>query len=421
MSRLIDALLPARRALPTYDTGWAFLQNTYHENAVEPALPTFQSYAQQGYQSNSIVFSVILARLMLFSEVELKFQTLDGRKTFGTDALEILEHPWPGGTTGELLARMEQDASLAGNWFGRRTTSRVVERLRPDLVDIVRADRDGDGAPEAIGYLFWRGGRGGGDPELYDVDEVVHWSPIPDPLAQWRGMSWLTPVVREINADMAMTAHKQTYFENSATPQIIIKYEKALNAQAVDIIKQRWMAGHAGPSNAGSTAILDEGADLTVVGNSMEQMNFTAVQAAGENRIAAAAGVPGIVVGLKEGLAAATYSNYEQAMRRFADLTMRPLWRSATAALGKLVDVPPGCRLWYDVGRVAALRQGEKERAETLQVQAAAALNFINAGYEPDTVTDAMVSGDLSLLKHTGAVPTALYPDGKVPTGGDPA
>jgi phage portal protein BeeE len=86
--------------------------------------------------------------------------------------------------------------------------------------------------------------------------------------------------------------------------------------------------------------VLDEGADATVIGNSFEQMNFSTVQAAGENRIIIASGVPGIVIGSKEGLMAATYSNYEQAMRRFADVTMRPLWRSVCACLSKLVAVP---------------------------------------------------------------------------------
>jgi phage portal protein BeeE len=55
-------------------------------------------------------------------------------------------------------------------------------------------------------------------------------------------------------------------------------------------------------------------------------------QGAGETRIAAAAGVPPVIVGLSEGLQAATYSNYSQARRRFADGTMRPLWRNAAVA-----------------------------------------------------------------------------------------
>jgi hypothetical protein len=59
----------------------------------------------------------------------------------------------------------------------------------------------------------------------------------------------------------------------------------------------------------------------------MKQIDFKVTQGHGETRIAAAAGVPPIIVGLSEGLEAATYSNYGQARRRFADVTMRPLWR----------------------------------------------------------------------------------------------
>jgi hypothetical protein len=57
-----------------------------------------------------------------------------------------------------------------------------------------------------------------------------------------------------------------------------------------------------------------------------------------------------------------------------------------------------------------------------VQILAAAGLNLINAGYEPDAVTQALVAGDLSLLlgRHSGAIPTALYPDGRAPvTGGN--
>jgi hypothetical protein len=144
--------------------------------------------------------------------------------------------------------------------------------------------------------------------------------------------------------------------------------------------------------------VLDQGADATVVGHSFEQMNFSTVQAAGENRILVASGVPGIVVGTKEGLSAATYSNYAQAMRRFADITMRPLWRSACACLSALVPVPAGQRLWYDTSDIAALRQGEKERADTMLVKGQAIAALVAAGYEPASVVAAVESGDLGQL-----------------------
>ena len=413
--RLLDRLTRRDLNLSPVPSAATVLMQSYSDGGVERILPQFQSYVADGYQDNGIVFSVILARLMLFSEAQFKFQELRSKRLYGTPDLAKLENPWPGGTTGELLARMEQDASLSGNAFVRDAGDRL-ERLRPDRVGIILGERP-DGAYEVIGYEYDREGCGLGSlDEVYPVDEVAHWSPIPDPLAQYRGMSWLTPVVREINSDKSMTEHKKQFFDNAATPNLLIKYQRKLNREQIDTIRERWQARYGGPSNSWKTAILDEGADIQVLGASFEQMAFTAVQAAGENRIAAAGGVPGIVVGLKEGLDAATYSNYEQAMRRFADITMRPNWRSAAASLAKLVNVPAGSRLWYDVTDIAALRQGEKDRAETAQIMSLAAGELIRSGYDPATVGPALTAGDFSLLVHTGAIPTALYPGGNAPT-----
>jgi hypothetical protein len=105
---------------------------------------------------------------------------------------------------------------------------------------------------------------------------------------------------------------------------------------------------------------------------------------------------------------AATYSNYLQAMRRFADVTMRPLWRSACDCLAKLVVVPSASRLWFDVTQVAALRQGEKEAADTLLVQAQSIAALVKEGYEPDSVVKAINGNDLSLLKFVEKAPDPL-------------
>lgn len=390
------------------------LTTTYGLPDYEKVLPTFQSYADNGYSGNAVVFAVVLARLNLFSEAEFKFQDLKDKHLYGNTDLLLLEEPWPNGTTGELLARMEQDASLAGNAY-IRDAGLQLERLRPDRVTIVSAlHTDAFGRPYrvVVGYAYDRAGDGTAV-ELYDVDEVAHWSPVPDPLAQFRGMSWLTPVVREINADTGMTDYKLKYLENAATPNLLIKYEKELKPGTVEAVGERIKARFGGMENAYKTLVLDNGADATIVGGTFEQMNFATVQAAGENRIASAAGVPGIVAGLKEGLQAATYSNYAQAMRRFADITMRPNWRSACGALAKLVAVPAGSRLWFDTSSIAALQAGEQERAQVFSINATAAATLINAGYAPDTVGPAIQANDLALLKHTGLIPVQVQPPGE--------
>lgn len=410
-------LRDARRSnyLPETPGAWqSWLQQTYGKPTEECVLPTFHSYAQTGFGSNAIVFGLMLARAQLFSEATFKWRRQSDGKLFGTNELGVLENPWPNGSTGELLVRMIQDVDLAGNAYIRRDADRLV-RLRPDWVDIVLM-----GAGEAeqrtrwdvVGYEYYLNGRGGGPSEFYPVDEVAHWSPIPDPLAQYRGMSWLTPVVREINADQAMTDFKRNFLDNSATPNLLIKYQRQLTPAALKRVRDVWQSQHAGVDGL-QTAILDGGADVTVIGNNFSGMDFTNVQAAGENRIAVASGVPGIVAGLKEGLQAATYSNYEQAMRRFADITMRPLWRSACAALASLLAPQSGAVLWYDTSDIAALRQGEKDRADTFLVLATAAQQLIAAGYKADSITAAAAAQDVTLLVHSGLVSVQLQPPGE--------
>lgn len=420
--RLLDRLVaPAQRTAVSESQ---FLE-TWRAAPLSKDTPAYDFVAAVtgAYQANGIVFAVMLARMSLFSEATLKFRSLRDKRLFGTPSLLPLERPWPGGTTGELLARMEQHASLGGQAMVVRDGP-GVKLLRPDWVRRVSA-LDGDEGfrtRRLVGYLYdpsgfapmsdagpWE------DPVYYPADEVACWAPVPDPLNPWRGMSWLTPIVREINGDAAMTTHKQKFFDNAATPNLVIRYQKKLPDGYVKSFAEQFEARHSGVEQSWRTVILDEAADLTVVGSSFESMTFTDVQAAGETRIAAAGGVPPIVAGLREGLQAATYSNYGMAMRRFADITMRPNWRGACAALAQLIDVPLDAQLWYDTVDIAALQEGEKEQAEAAQVNAATLSTLISAGYTPESATAAVISGDFSLLQHTGLVSVQLQPPGAKP------
>ena len=404
--RLIDRLMARDISRAVLPSGASVLMQTFGTPNAERILPTYLN-AIESYSSSGVVFGVIQARMSLFTEAEFKFQRLEDKSLFGSSALLPLEEPWPGGTTGELLARMEQDVSLAGNAYIRRT-SEGLERLRPDCVTIISEivkDANDTEIRHVVGYWFDPTGFDNvRQPTYFPEEEVAHWAPIPDPWATWRGMSWLTPVLREVDADMQLTDYKRAYLNNAATPNLLIKYNGKIGGEKLTRLREQLQARHGGVGNAFKTLVLDEGADASVVGNNLEQLAFSATQAAGENRIAVAGNVPAIVVGLKEGLQAATYSNYEQAMRRFADLFGRPQWRSACAALAKLIEVPADCRLWYDTSAIAALRQGEKEQADTMQVLATAANSLVMAGYTPASINAALSAGDVTLLEHSGLV-----------------
>lgn len=406
---------------------WRFF-SSYGEPNAERVHTSFDEYARRAYGGNAAVFGIVNAQMRLFSEARFKLRDAD-KKLHDHECLRPLEHPWPNGTTGDLLARMRQDATLAGNAYVRKVGADQLERLRPDWVTIVSWVRDGvtegqetpDGRQlrEVLGFLYEPLGDTGRQPEFYPVEEVAHWAPTPDPMANWRGMSPITPAIKEINADLSMTLHRQKFFDNAATPNLILKYANKLGTEQRNRIRDAVAARHGGPSNAGGTLVLDEGADPMVVGSQFRDAQFDEIMAAGENRIAVALGVPAIVAGLKQGQDAAAWSMYKQALRAFADIGVRPDWRSACAALAVLVDVPEGYCLWYDTTDISALQEGEQEQAAVLQTQLAAISTAITAGFQPDSATAAVIAGDLSLLEHTGMVSVQMHDPAAEPV--DPA
>ncbi len=399
MTRLIDRI----RARPAAAERAGFV-NLYEawKSGTEELETSFRSFVQDAYKRNGVVFACILARMMLLSEAEFKWRNRRDKEIFGNEQLGLLERPWRNGTTGELVARMEQDGSLAGNAYIYRAMPDKLQRLRPDWMSIVSNEQ------EVIGYVYEVPGNKPSQ-KFLTWEEVAHWAPIPDPEANFRGMSWLQPVATEILADKEMTRHKRQFLQNAATPNMLVKVEGRLDPEVKESIREELSRRYEGVENAYKTMLLEGGADATVVGRDLRQLEFSLTQAAGENRIAVAANVPAIVVGLKEGLQAATYSNYGQAMRRFADMTGRPLWRSLAASLESILAVPGGAQLWYDLTDVAALRQDEGEQATIESTKAATVRSYIDSGFEPQSAVDAVRTGDMTKLVHTGKVSVQLY------------
>jgi phage portal protein BeeE len=388
--------------------------------AKEEEVRDFTSLVRGAYKSSAVVFACMDVRAKLFSEARFKFRQIrQGRPgdLFGTPDLALLETPWPGGTTGDLLSRMIQWADLAGNAFVVRRPP-GVGLMRPDWVDIVAAspNKDADAwdvDAKVIGYVFHPGGRRSGrPPETYLPEQVAHFAPIPDPEARFRGMSWLTPVIREVMADKAATLHKQQFFENGATPNLMVKFDLD-SVEKMRPFIEMFREQHEGSMNAYKTLFLGAGTDATVVGVNPEQIDFKVTQGAGETRIAAAAGTPPVIVGLSEGLQAATYSNYSQARRRFADGTMRPLWRNCVGSLAAIVNVPGGSELWYDDRDIPSLKEDIQDKAKELQELATAANQLVSAGFDPDSIVQSLSSGDFSQLTHSGLVSVQLQPPGK--------
>lgn len=407
----------------------------------------FESYIRYCFKGNGIVWSLMAARQLVLSEARFQWRHFkDGRpqELFGSKSLALLERPWPGGTTGELISRMDQDGCLAGNAYfttaddngnigraSRGGPGRRIARMRPDWTTIIISAPSGNpwGLDAKIGAFLYEprplvhSVAGVVDPPTANATllmpyEVSHFSPHPDPEARFRGMSPLTPLIREVQADTQSTVHKQAFLKNAATPNLVIKFDRDTSEDAFDEFVEKFRSTHQGSSNAYKTLFLTGGADVTPVGVDFKQLDFANTVGKGESRLASAFGVPPSWVGFSEGLSGSSLNagNFAAARRRFADGTIRPWWRSASASLETLLDRPDeGASLWYDDRDIAFLREDQGDQAEIQSKEAITIRQLVDAGMTAESVVAAVTAQDWTLLKHSGLFSVQLQPANQQP------
>lgn len=384
----------------------------------------FAGYVAGAYKRSGPVFSCIRARMMVFAQAEFAWRDRRTRELSFSDDLTVLDRPWTGGVTADLLARMEVDVSLAGNAyvtvtddrgrFGRDATGpgRRAVRMRPDWTTIVIHSASGDPFgldAKVAGYLYQPPGHQrmpgrapAREPVMLTADQVCHYALEPDPIAQWRGMSWLTPVLEEISADRAASRHKRKFFENGATLNVVVGFAKEVGKDAFDHFVAKFREQHQGADNAYDTLFLGGGADAKVVSADMQQMDFRNMSGAAETRLASAAGVHPVVVGMSEGMqgAALNAGNFGQVRRLFADGSLERMWLNVAASLETVIAPPgPELRLVADTRHINFLRVDRRDVAEIQRTQAVALRQLYDAGYDDmDAAVRAIAADDFMEL-----------------------
>jgi len=359
-------------------------------------------------------FAAQMVRALVLSQVRFTFRnppwdSAAPRKTFGTPALGLLENPWPNGTTGDLVSVMEWHAGLAGNSFVLRQPDRL-RVLRPDWIAMVYGSEMDPDYPdhaldgELLGYIYQNGGfvNPHTKPQLLGVGDVAHWSPLPDPENPGLGMSWMTPGLRDMQADRAATDFKTKFLTNGATPNLVINGIQAANKTQFDEIVEMLEERHTGLANAFRTLYLTSGADAKVVGANLQELDMRNTQGGGETRLSMLSRVPAPVLGIAAGLEGSSLNagNFGQARRLFADTWVYPALQDLSHALSPVVDVPPRAELWFDTVDIPLLREDAKDAAEINSINATTLATLLNVGWTPDSAASYVESGDPKVLKH---------------------
>jgi hypothetical protein len=379
----------------------------------------FEGYSQNAFKADGVVWACQIARMRVFSQARFQWQKMrQGRPgdLFGTRELEIFEKPWPGGGTVNLLNRALLHADIGGNHYAYREGKRL-RILRPDWVDIILTAPPAEATEvDVAGWIYKPGGTENRELWKFFVAgdwQFAHWAPSPDPEAMFRGASWLTPVIREIMSDKAATKHKAKFFENAATPSFAMSFKETVTAEQFKEFIRAMKETHQGVNNAYKPLYVGGGADITPLMYDLRQLDFKATQGAGETRIAAAARIHPVIVGLSEGMQGSSLNagNFKAAKDAWADGELRPLWESLCQSYSSLVHVPADGRLWYDDRDISFLREDVLQRAQVINQEAEIMQGMVMQGFTWESVRDALVEGgDWRLLKHTGLFSVQLQP-----------
>ena len=407
---------------PMLNTTWGSHGDT------EGPVKSFDDFAMQVLKANPVVFSASAIRMSVFAQARLVKQRRSNGKvvdTFTDQSLAKFQRPWPGGTTFDLLSRMLLHVDVAGNAFVRDGDGDRLHMMRPDRVTIVLGSQLDEENPanaedvEVAGYMYTPdGGRG----RFYTPGEVAHFTEMPDPQAHYRGMSWMTPVLRDVQGDNSATRHKLKFFDNAATPNLLVSFDMNLEMEKVRAFKELMEDDHVGVNNAYKTLYLGGGADATVIGKDLQQLDFSRTQGKGETRILMAAGVHPTIAGASEGLSGSSLNagNFTAAKRAFSDIRLQSLWTSAVSSLGTLLPArDQAVELWFDKSEIPFLQDDLKDTAEIQAKRAAAIRQLTDAGYTADSVVRAIQNDDLTQLEHSGLFSVQLQPPNSQSEGAD--
>ena len=381
----------------------------------------FVSYVENIHSKHGVVAAAVAARSLLLSQVRFKFRRVDG-SLYGTPALAPLERPGSY-TRPEFLSRLEHDVSYSGTALVGRRGDRLF-RLAPDRTTFILGSNsdpswDGDDVippydAEVIGLAYRPQARTGAA-DLFFEGEFAVWAPDPDPVHFWRGQSWVTSVMREILIDGQVTDHEGKFFEKAATPGLVFMMDPSRTPDEIKAYQETVDRKFAGTGNAYKNMFLGGATDVKVVGSAMTDLGLGDLQGTFENRVAVRSRIPAVVLGTKEALSGSSLNagNYSAARRMLADGWFTPTVDNLCAAFESIVPPPrDGSELSFDPSRVLFLQEDQKDAADITQTNSVAMRQLVEAGFEPKTVVDAVTTGDMTKLTHTGNVSVQLQPPG---------
>jgi HK97 family phage portal protein len=331
---------------------------------------------------NSAVFACIALKAKAFQEAPLRIFRFQGD---GTEEwldnhpfMELVADPHPSLSQPEVNFWLSTCLDTAGEAFLRKIRNRVgqVTQLWPLSPMTVTPETTEEDRRRGVFISHYVVDDGKDSREELPVADVIHFRNGVDDADHRRGMSPLRRLLREVASDEEATRFLEDLLHNFAVASLAVTVPPGpvLTEEQAKQIRDRLREDYGGAArNRGHIAVVANGATLSQVGFTPQQLDLKTAHYIPESRICAVLGVPAMLVGFSVGLEHTIYNNMEQAQEHLYEQTIIPLWRQVAATYTKQLLRPDytadrSIRLRYDLMDVRALQEDENEKWARLSV-----------------------------------------------------
>lgn len=207
-----------------------------------------------------------------------------------TIAYCLQSQPNPFMTAAKFRATMQDWKIGIGNAWAevvRNERGEVKELwpIHPSRVPIGMAVKKADGS-----YTFKILNDNGKPPTLIDEDDLFHLYGYS--LDGRFGIPVVQMMMNSLGLTSALETFLKKFYENSARPSCVITTAETLSKESRDELRKQWTEAYGGPLNAGKTAVLDHGLEVSDFKSDFKAMEMTDLKKLQKNDIAMAYRMP---------------------------------------------------------------------------------------------------------------------------------
>jgi HK97 family phage portal protein len=339
-------------------------------SGVPPFYGTAQTASlQQTVQVSVWVFAAVYRLAATLAATDLKIvrrgtKDVEVRGGAATKVLDVIERVNDEDTQFDFLEASFIYLNLNGENYIEKSrdgfgATRELHHLNPEIVFPIP---DRSGSKRVRGYSM----RVGGQSIEIPASEVIP-TRVFNPSTPYRGTSPVAPVRREVASDVQAALYNLSLLQQGARTGGVLSPEPGTYFSEERF--KRLVAGvreqTSGSSNAGRMLVLPDGLTFVPDTQSLKDMDFLNLRKFGRECVAAAIGVPPMLI---NDFDSATYANSEQQLKAFWDYVGKPWLKKLYGSLNEHwvhKDVSRDIKIVPDIIGIDAMVDSEESRVTT--------------------------------------------------------